>query len=206
MRINSLNKTFLCKLMATSSPLHTPRAALSSPQPKPCSGHPALPAPAMLLPTTPQKSPWTKQDPAVGHISFGLLCVNVKYCLADTLGLFLDVNEDQMESGAVWAVLICSVKLFDCFYFIFFYPFSTKQNQQTISSVMKLLLLSAELAGLEEHRRINPGWKQGNEGLLSAQMQQGEQRGMLIVRAGLTPYSCAGCAEDVGQKNRHSQG
>lgn len=27
---------------------------------------------------------------------------------------------------------------------------------------MRLLLLSAELAGLEEHRGINPGWKQGN--------------------------------------------
>lgn len=91
--------------------------------------------------------------PAVGS-----LCINVNYCLADTLGLLLDVNEGQMEAGAVWAALICTLQLFDCFYFIYFiffsYPFSANQEQQTISSVMELLLLSAELAGLEEHRGV----------------------------------------------------
>lgn len=53
----------------------------------------------------------------MGHIFFGLFCVNVKYCLADTLGLFLDINEGQTEAGAVWAALICTVELFDYFYF-----------------------------------------------------------------------------------------
>lgn len=53
----------------------------------------------------------------MGHIFFGLFCVNAKYCLADTLELFLGINEGHMEAGTVWAALICTVELFDYFYF-----------------------------------------------------------------------------------------
>lgn len=146
MRINSVNKTFLSKPIALHHPpeqpgcCRMPGAALSrelaSPQPKSCSRFPVLPSPAMLVPpTSPKNPPGSTRTLQWGLISFGLLCKNVRYCLADTLGSFLDVNEGQIETGTVWAALICSVELFDYFFFPLLYWAKITNNSQRYEAV-----------------------------------------------------------------------
>lgn len=128
MRKNSLNKTFLSK--PTSPPpqqfgsCRMPGAALrgelATPQPQillrtPCPARPSRAGTSSHPQNPPGALRMLQWGPAVGS-----LCINVNYCLADTLGLLLDVNEGQMEAGAVWAALICTLQLFDWFYFIYF--------------------------------------------------------------------------------------